>query len=242
MKFYTELSNVYDIVFPLDEDTVKFLSQYMKPGDNVLDLACGTGEYSIALAELGAKVIGVDLNGNMIKAAKEKAKNLDAIFIEEDMTRLANINEKKFNMVFCIGNSIVHLNGKNEIESFIHRIYSLLNENGVMIIQTINFDRILKYKIDSLPTIDKTDVGVRLIRKYNYNETEDILNFDTELIIKDESGEKKYFNSVPLIMLKKNEIVSMIERTGFKTIEVYGGFNKKEYNYESYAMIVRAIK
>lgn len=241
MKFYTELSNVYDIVFPLDKDTVKFLSENLKPGDTVLDLACGTGEYSIALGKLGANVIGVDLNGDMIRMAEKKTNALNVSFIEDDMTSLYN-NKNKYNLVFCIGNSIVHLGNKNKIEKFIKDMYNALCDGGVMVIQTINFDRILKNNIDSLPAIDRSDVGVNFIRKYNYNKAEDKLDFNTELIINNESGENRYFNSVPLIMLMKDDIIPMIKGAGFKNVEIYGSFTKKEYNNESYAMVVKGVK
>ena len=242
MKFYSELSKVYDAVFPLDIDTVKFLSEDIKSGDNVLDLACGTGEYSIALSKLGSSVIGVDLNGEMIKIAQEKTKDLNVSFIEKDMTKLNDFQNRKNNLIFCIGNSIVHLNSKNRIEKFIQEIYNALEDNGVMVIQTINFDRILKYNIDSLPPIIRPEVGVNFIRKYNYNKAEEILDFSTELVIIDESGENRYINSVPLIMLLKDDITPMVKAAGFKNVEFYGGFNKKEYSEESYAMVVKAVK
>lgn len=242
MEFYTVLSNVYDNVFPLEEDIVKFLSEDLKPGDNVLDLACGTGQYSIELGKLDSNVTGIDLNGDMIRIAKEKAGNLNIEFLQEDMTRFDNINDKKYNLIFCIGNSIVHLDNMRKIERFIKDIYNSLERNGIMVIQTINFDRILKYNIKSLPTIDRSDIGVKFIRKYNFNKGDDKLEFNTELTIRRGSAENKYFNIVPLIMLLKNEAVSMIERAGFGKIEVYGGFNKKEYSEEAYAMVIKATK
>lgn len=242
MKFYSELSSVYDIVFPLEMDTVNFLTEELKPGDNVLDLACGTGEYSIALGKLGSNVLGIDLNSDMIKLAKEKAKGLSVSFAEKDMTNLNNLSNKGYDLVFCIGNSIVHLNSKDKIRKLIQDIYNKLVANGVLIIQTINFNRILKYNIDSLPTIIRSDAGVSLIRKYKYDKEDEILNFSTELVIKDKNGEKKYINNVPLIMIMKNEILSMFKEAGFKNIEVYGGFDKKEYNDEIYAMVVKGIK
>lgn len=242
MKFYSELSKVYDIVFPLDEDTTKFLSENLKTGDNVLDLACGTGEYSIALGRLGANVVGVDLNGDIIKIAQEKDKGLNVSFIEKDMTKLNEFQNGRFNLIFCIGNSIVHLGNKSKIEGFIQDIYRILDVNGVIVIQTINFDRILKYNIDSLPPVNRPEQGVSLIRKYNYNKTDEILNFDTELVIEDVSGENRYLNSIPLTMLMKDDITRMVKAAGFKNVEIYGGFNKLEYSEESYALVIRGIK
>jgi 2-polyprenyl-3-methyl-5-hydroxy-6-metoxy-1,4-benzoquinol methylase len=57
-------------------------------GKKVLDAGCGGGFYSILLSEKGAKVLGIDGSGEMIKTAKEKAsrKELDAEFLIGDIT------------------------------------------------------------------------------------------------------------------------------------------------------------
>ena len=43
-------------------------------GQQVLDIACGSGNYSIYLAKLGFDVTGIDISENAIVIAKEKAK------------------------------------------------------------------------------------------------------------------------------------------------------------------------
>ena len=45
----------------------------VKAGDKVLDIACGQGFFSRALAEKGGEVTGVDISAELIKFAKEKA-------------------------------------------------------------------------------------------------------------------------------------------------------------------------
>jgi SAM-dependent methyltransferase len=49
----------------------------IKPGDKVLDVACGTGNQSIPAAKLGAKVTGVDIAPNLIDQAKANAESED---------------------------------------------------------------------------------------------------------------------------------------------------------------------
>lgn len=49
-----------------------------KKGEVVLDLGCGTGFFSRAIAQAGAEVIGVDVGAELIAAAKrEGGKNID---------------------------------------------------------------------------------------------------------------------------------------------------------------------
>ena len=58
-----ERSNVHEAVLP-----------YVRNA-NVLDLACGTGYYSLALLEWGAKsVVGVDISEAMVEGAKDAAE------------------------------------------------------------------------------------------------------------------------------------------------------------------------
>ncbi|OOE10571.1 demethylmenaquinone methyltransferase [Fictibacillus arsenicus] len=56
-------------------DTMKRIS--VKPGDNCLDVCCGTGEWTFALAEAAGEkgnVTGLDFSENMLKVGQEKLK------------------------------------------------------------------------------------------------------------------------------------------------------------------------
>ncbi|MEZ5360168.1 MAG: class I SAM-dependent methyltransferase [Candidatus Zixiibacteriota bacterium] len=61
-----------------------------KRGQRVLDLACGAGRHTIALARRGARVTGVDLSADLLKAARMKMreKQITASLVRKDMRRL----------------------------------------------------------------------------------------------------------------------------------------------------------
>lgn len=242
MKFYKELSKVYDIVFPRDDTTLKYLCKNLKGNSKILDLACGTGTYSIALAQKGHRVDGIDLVEEMITKAKDKG-GLFADFVVGDMTKVKDIfYGKKYDFVFCIGNSIVHLRNKEKIHQLIKDIYEMLIDDGSFIIQIINFDRVIKNDIKSLPTIDRTEKGVKFIRNYNYLESDNKVEFNTELIVSKEDNEDKYENSVDLIALKMEVLKNMLEDVGFKSIEIFGGFNEEIYSEDSLALVIKGVK
>lgn len=44
-------------------------------GSKILDLGCGSGNFSIKLAKLGYEVVGIDLSREMLSLASEKAQN-----------------------------------------------------------------------------------------------------------------------------------------------------------------------
>src|SRR5215212_5853019 len=46
----------------------------LKPGMNVLDVACGTGNLALPAARTGATVTGVDIAPNLVEQARENAR------------------------------------------------------------------------------------------------------------------------------------------------------------------------
>jgi len=245
MGFYEELSRYYDIIFPLTEDKLNFLVKDIDLDSRILDVACGTGILSIALSERGYMIDGIDLDSNMIEIAEKKARDNGAK-VEFKTGNMLDINEifhdRMFGLIFCIGNSLVHLDNEKEVESFLRKSYDMLKVGGRVIIQIVNYDRILKYKIDHLPIISKSSAGVEFIRKYVHSKEENKIYFNTELIVEKQGEKNIYTNSVPLIPMESTQIVDIFNKAGFIDIKLYGGFNEEEYNEQSYATVISAVK
>ncbi len=72
---------------------------------DVLEIACGTGRFSVMLAERGANVTGLDISGPMLARAREKARAVavgDSVeFMRGDAGRLPFPNDS-FDVVFAI--------------------------------------------------------------------------------------------------------------------------------------------
>ena len=72
-----------------------------KKGEEILDVACGQGYFSRAIAKEGAKVLGIDLGGELIKFAKQQAGGNENYLVlsAEKMTGLA---DKRFDAAICV--------------------------------------------------------------------------------------------------------------------------------------------
>src|SRR5215831_5800388 len=70
-------------------------------GARVLDLGCGEGGYSRALAQNGARVIGVDGSDRMIDVARERASaaGIGASFAVANATALETIASSSIDLV-----------------------------------------------------------------------------------------------------------------------------------------------
>lgn len=56
----------------IDEVYQEVAREVAIPGTRILDVGCGTGSLSIACAERGADVIGIDVNAGMLEVARSK--------------------------------------------------------------------------------------------------------------------------------------------------------------------------
>jgi len=242
MSFYQQISKYYDYIFPASDKAIEFFTKRFTEHEvhSILDVACGSGNYLKALAEKGYQVTGIDLDSAMVESAQAKAiaQKLNYTVIQGDMRELDSLLTEKFDALICMGNSLVHLIGKEEIQKALHGFYSHLNDKGMAIVQIINYDRIIEQNIDALPTIENKEIGLSFERKYDYRPEEGIVYFNTILTIPGE----RYENSIPLYPIIKNDLLSMIKEAGFRRWDLYGGFDEKPWTPSSYATVVVAYK
>ena len=71
---YDDWADVYDLVHAdLDHDVDFYVAQAVASGGPVLELGCGTGRISLAMAAAGVEVVGIDISPRMVEAAQAKA-------------------------------------------------------------------------------------------------------------------------------------------------------------------------
>ncbi|MDD2518149.1 MAG: methyltransferase domain-containing protein, partial [Synergistales bacterium] len=60
----------------VDETETRCALELLRPGPGmkVLDVGCGTGNFSIKLVRLGCDVLGIDISREMLAVAGEKAR------------------------------------------------------------------------------------------------------------------------------------------------------------------------
>jgi len=229
---YERLVASYDWIFPFKQSTFDFLSHRL-PRGRVLDAACGTGTYTIALAENGYQAAGVDLDGEMIKKARRKAeaKNLDVPFYIQDLRALAV--GSGYLGVFCIGNSLVHLRDEQEVRRALAEFHEILRPGGSLIVQIINYDRILDQQIEGLPTLG--DQTVSLTRRYRHQRNK--IRFETTL----PTPEGRRHGTVELLPIKSRQLEAMLEASGFIVLARYGSFQGEPFHPNvSMSLIVHA--
>src|SRR5262245_38216706 len=78
----------------------------LQPGRSILDCPCGYRRHSIGLAKLGYKVVGCDINGEMLEPALRSAEGVpNLLFIKENMLNIGYQEEfdAVINLFFSFG-------------------------------------------------------------------------------------------------------------------------------------------
>ncbi|MPW24482.1 methyltransferase domain-containing protein [Alkalibaculum sp. M08DMB] len=241
MGFYEEIAKYYDYIFPIGNDQIEFLAKEAGfTSKNVLDIACGTGGYSIGLSKLGHDVTAVDLDYQMVQVLNEKIIDTDLKInaMVGNMLELDQLLSNNYNLAFCIGNSIVHLDKEKAIGQFFEIAKSLLNDKGKLIIQIINYDRIIMYNVKSLPTIKNDEIKLNFERLYRYEKEDNVVYFKTILKV----DNKQIENEIPLYPLLSDDLCKLLKNAGFKDIQLYGDFKGSPYDKsDSFTVVAVAM-
>lgn len=77
-----------------------------RPGEHVLDAACGNGLYALRLAEMGATVVGFDFSSGLIARARERTAQYHGrvsfhILDATDLAALLTLGERSFDAAVC---------------------------------------------------------------------------------------------------------------------------------------------
>ena len=113
------------------ESEVPFLIRALglRPGQRVLDVGCGPGRHSVALAQAGMAVTGVDVSSKFLQIAAEAARaaGVGASFFEMDARRMPFENE--FDAVISICQGGFGLMGDDD-GLVLHRMAQALSPGG----------------------------------------------------------------------------------------------------------------
>ncbi|MFX1443634.1 MAG: class I SAM-dependent methyltransferase [Promethearchaeota archaeon] len=137
---YDQFSHIYDLSRGINPKTVNDLIKftYIDQNSLVLDMGCGTGNYTNALMQFVKYVIGLDLSLGMIKKAKDKFPNLE--YTNSNVLWIP-FRSEIFNGLYLI--QVIH-HISNKLVLF-KEAYRILQKNGHIAIQTCSHDQINTY-------------------------------------------------------------------------------------------------
>ena len=109
----------------------------------VLDLACGTGSMTLALAERGYDMIGVDGSEEMLGIAFERSAGKGILYLLQDMRRFELYGT--VGAVTCCLDSLNYLTGEGDLSECFATVHNYLDPDGLFL-----FDMNTPYKFENV--------------------------------------------------------------------------------------------
>lgn len=231
MDAYTSFAEVYDTFMdnvPYEEwaDYLqKLLSEYGAADGLLLDLGCGTGSMTEALAKRGYDMIGVDNSGEMLDIAMEKRQKsgYDILYLQQDMREFELYGTVKAVVSVC--DSVNYITEEEEITEVFRLVNNYLDPGGVFV-----FDFNTEYKYSEIlgeQVIAEDREESSFIWDNYYYEEEKINEYELTLFIRDTDHKELYRKYQETHFQKAytlQEMKKIIECSGLTFVAAYDSY------------------
>jgi SAM-dependent methyltransferase len=237
--FWREL---YPFMFPekdmaeVDARMAQALKLANPRGKTALDLCCGAGRYSIALAKRGFSVTGVDLTKYLLDRGREAARaaRVRIKWVRHDMRDF--VRPDSFAFVLSMFSSFGYFDDQRQDMKVLGNSFRSLEPGGVLLIDLMNMERLVKMKPLARP--------MRLPDGSSLLERHEIL--DDRIRVRNErsvtrNGKTRSFK-YGVTVYSAREMRRMMERSGFVNVKLYGSLNGDKQGKSSQRLIVIARK
>ncbi len=132
--------------------SMQTIEKYITPKTRLIDIGCGTGNYSIALAPKCREVLATDLMDNLLdvlrdKIEKEGSQNISCLCA--NVLDIPQLVDKTYDVILCMG-PLYHLNDTETRRQCYENIKKISNPDAVVIFTYLTthapFSAVLKGK------------------------------------------------------------------------------------------------
>ena len=232
---------LYDLENPDSEPEGSFyLSIAQESGGPVLELGCGTGRFTIPLAQAGLDVTGLDLVTVMLDRAKAKAGDLPITWIEADVRSFSL--GRKFKLIFESGSLFMHMLTNADQEACLARVREHLSPGGCFVVGLLFPHREqLENVSEEKDWYTYTDEQGQTIRVSGTEQYDEMRQTKTETAVRRilalDGQETVRIAPLALRYTFPQEMEALLDHAGFRVVERYGGPDRSPLVKESRYMV-----
>lgn len=206
----------------------------VKPTGRVLDLCCGSGRHSRALARRGYDVVGVDLSPVLLELAEEQNIYPNLTFVRCDMRAIPF--EEEFDIVVNLFTSFGYFATDEENARVVQNMCRALKPGGEAVIDYLNPAYV---RANLVPRSEREEHGL-FIEETRWIEDGFVKK---RIVVRDaESPEPREYQE-QVRLYEAYEMVRMLEAAGFGDLQMFGDYAYGPYRgAESPRMIFYARK
>ena len=217
-----------------------FFSFYLKKHKirTLLDIDCGSGRYVLGMLPQLQYAVGIDSNPFLIeKALKRNTIGTNVSFLNFPIEQLPEQIRKehlysKYDCIISLTNSFAGIINDHNLVKRLLLIKEHLNPHGVVIINSFNYNALLKHQEHNFKRIPfrYLDHTYHLVRNLKILEI-DLIKYSADLY--DEKGHVVASFEQLQRPLTKKRLHIFLEEAGFRVEDVFGDFEFNDFHVDS---------
>lgn len=233
---YGEFAKIYDKLIYEDIDyslIAERLKEIIKENnvkaEDYLDLACGTGNVTIEMAEVFENVYAVDLSDDMLMQAYDKfqEKNIHAQVICQDMSELELGQE--FDFISCMLDSTNYILDEQDLKDYFQGVFNHLKENGIFVFDINSYYKLSNILGNNIYIHDDDKVFYSWENVFE----DEIVNMYLTFFVRDKNQYEKFQEEHYERAYTEEYIEDVLKDIGFSILNKYDGYTNKEVNETS---------
>lgn len=205
-----------------------------------LDLACGTGSLTVALAKRGIDVYGIDGSPSMLSIAQQKAaeNELSILFLCQQMQSIDLYGT--VDTVICALDSINHMTSENDVLKTFERVSLFLNPDGYFIFDINTIYKHRQVLGDHVFIYDTDDVYC--VWQNRFEEKTNRVGITLDFFGREGSAYYRSSEHFYERAYSTELIVSLLAKAGLETVGLFDDLTFNSPNDETQRIIVVAKK
>lgn len=243
---YAKYAAIWGLGGPSRFNEIMFYSILAKKyGNKVLSLMCATGEIAYGVAKNGLRVTAVDIEPEMIAAAKKNNPgNTNPRFLIGDVTNL-NLPDKDYTFAFIGTGDFHHLLSENEMLEALVCIHGHLADRGCLTLELFypgsESWQSPKRRFDP-PNPPETDLKTWKFGESSYNADTMCEYIKQEVFVEEQGRIESFLHEFELQLVSRETLVELLGNAGLEITAEYGGFDFNVWHPGADKWLVESVK